>query len=112
MVKIRRRSTCPIASTLDIVGDRWTLIVVRDLMRGFTRYNDFLGAGEHITTSILADRLKKLETEKIISKNPYQENPVRYEYSLTQKGKDLTPLFEEIVRWANKYRSEVIEGEL
>ncbi len=81
-------------------------------MRGFARYNDFLGAGEHITTNILADRLKKLEAEKIISKNPYQENPVRYEYFLTQKGKDLSPLFEDIVNWATKYRQEVIEGEL
>jgi DNA-binding HxlR family transcriptional regulator len=112
MPKIKRRSACPIASTLDIIGDRWTLLVIRDLLRGYCRYKDFLGAGEKITTNILADRLKRLEMEKIISKTPYQNNPVRYEYALTVKGKDLLPLFEEIVTWANKYRSEVIDGKL
>ncbi|MBN1647235.1 MAG: helix-turn-helix transcriptional regulator [Spirochaetales bacterium] len=112
MPKVIRRSTCPIASTLDIVGDKWTLIIVRDLLRGFIRYNDFLDAGEHITTNILADRLKKLEKEKIIGKRPYQYNPVRYEYFLTDKGKDLRPLFTEIIKWAQKYKDEVIGGVL
>ncbi len=110
MAKAKRRSACPVASTLDILGDKWTLIIVRDILRGFCKYNDFLDAGEHITTNILADRLKKLETEKIIIKEPYQTNPVRYEYRLTEKGKDLKPLFEQIVKWAVKYRKEVIEG--
>lgn len=112
MPNVKRRSACPIASTLDIIGDRWTLLVIRDLLRGYSRYNDFLGADEKITTNILADRLKKLELEKIISKKPYQQNPVRYEYALTKKGRDLTPLFEEIVTWATKYKSEVIDGKL
>jgi DNA-binding HxlR family transcriptional regulator len=112
MPKIKRRSACPIASSLDIIGDKWTLIIVRDMLEGASRYNDFLDSGEHITTSILADRLKRLEKEKIIKKNPYQTNPVRYEYTLTKKGTDLRPLFKELVHWATSYREEVIEGKL
>ena len=110
MAKINRRSECPVASTLDIIGDKWTLIIVRDLLHGFSRYNDFLEGEERITTNILANRLKKLEMEKILSKKPYQNNPLRYEYKLTKKGRELKPFFIEIVKWANKYRKEVIKG--
>ena len=112
MPDVKRRSMCPITSTLDIIGDKWTLIVVRDLLMGIKRYSDFLETGESITTSILANRLKRLEVEKIICKKPYQNNPIRYEYELTKKGKDLTPVFDQIINWATNYRSEVIEGKL
>ena len=78
--------------------------------RGFTHYNDFLKSDKKITTNILADRLKKLERENLIYKKPYQNNPVRYEYHLTEQGKDLSRVFKEILHWANKYKDRVIEG--
>ncbi len=85
------RSLCPVASVLDIIGDKWTLLVVRDLLfLGKRMYNELADPMEKIPTNILADRLKKLETADIIEKKPYQDKPVRYAYTLTKRGEDVT----------------------
>ena len=97
------RSPCPIASTLDILGDKWTLLILRDLINGKRRYGEFLESPERISTNILADRLKTLEKAQIIEKRRYSERPVRYEYSLTEKGEALLPVLREICRWANRF---------
>ncbi len=95
-----RRSICPLTNTLDLIGDRWTLLIVRDiLIHHKHRYGEFLASDERITTNILADRLKRLEEYSLIEKTPYQHNPVRYEYTLTEKGRDLEPLVREMIRW-------------
>ncbi|MCZ4281094.1 helix-turn-helix domain-containing protein [Kiloniella laminariae] len=94
------RSSCPISRSLDILGDRWTLLVIRDLMFfGKNQYGEFLASPEGISTNILADRLKNLEQVGIISKEAYQHNPVRYTYSLTSKGKDLQPALAALFSW-------------
>ena len=99
-----KRSTCPIANVLDLVGDKWSLLIVRDmLLFNKHRYGDFLAADEGITTNILADRLKRLELYGIIEKMPYQHNPVRHEYYLTDKGRDLRPMVMDMVDWGLKY---------
>jgi DNA-binding HxlR family transcriptional regulator len=100
------RSICPIAVTLDILGDKWTLLVVRDLLHGASRYNDFLEAPENIRTNILADRLKRLEEHGLINKAAYQARPVRNEYKLTAKGLALRPMIRQIVKWANEFYPE------
>lgn len=97
------RSNCPIAVTLDVVGDKWTLIVVRDLLRGEKRFNDFLRAPERIPTNILADRLKRLERHGLVMKSAYHGRPVRHEYHLTAKGVGLAPIIEGMCRWANAF---------
>lgn len=97
------RSPCPVSVTLDMLGDKWTLLVVRDLFRGLKRYGEFLESPEGIPTNILADRLKRLEKYGVIEKNAYQDNPVRYEYALTKKGTALGPVLKSIVNWANEY---------
>jgi DNA-binding HxlR family transcriptional regulator len=97
------RSTCPIAASLDIFGDRWTLLIVRDLLKKGQRYSDFEAAGENIPTNILADRLKRLEENGIITKVAYQEHPTRYEYHLTPKGMDLQPIVQGFFDWGTKY---------
>jgi len=97
------RSLCPIATTLDLVGDKWTLVIVRDLLTGKTRYGEFLESPEGISTNILADRLKRLEEEGLVEKRAYQEHPVRYEYRLTEKGRGLHSVLQEICRWANRH---------
>ena len=93
------RSTCPVACALDIVGDRWTLLVVRDLLRGKTRYSDFLASAEHIPTNILADRLKRLEREGLLSTVTYSEHPRRLEYHLTDEGRDLARAVSALANW-------------
>lgn len=97
------RSGCPIASTLDLVGDRWSLVIVRDMLTGKKRYGEFLESPEGITTNILASRLKRLETTGLIVKRPYQNNPPRFEYRLTDEGGALLPVVQAMCRWANAH---------
>ncbi len=97
-------SSCPVAYALDILGDRWSLLVIRDLMlRGNETYGEFLDSGEGIATNVLADRLKGLEAAGIIDKSPDPENRRRNIYKLTEKGLDLAPMMMEVIRWAGKY---------
>jgi DNA-binding HxlR family transcriptional regulator len=95
------RSGCPIASTLDIVGDRWTLVILRDLLNGKSRFSQFLASPERITTNILTDRLAAMESAGLVKKSAYQERPMRFEYTLTRKGEALLPILQEMCRWAN-----------
>ena len=83
-----RRSQCPVACALDIVGDRWTLLVIRDLLGGKRRYGEFLSSAEKIPTNILArrERLRRLEREGLVSRVPYNTRPLRVEYHLTPEG--------------------------
>lgn len=98
-----KRSSCPVTNTLDILGDKWTLLVIRDLFLGKRLYREFAESPEGIPTNILADRLKRLEAQGLLSREPYQERPVRYAYSLTRKGEALLPVLAEIVIWANRH---------
>lgn len=97
------RSGCPISTMLDMVGDRWSLVVVRDLAMGKSRFNEFLESPEGITTNILADRLKRMEADGLISRTLYQERPKRYAYALTDKGRDLMPVVQAMCRWTNTH---------
>lgn len=96
------RSSCPVACTLDLIGDRWTLLVVRDIFKGKSRYNEFLESDEHFPTNILADRLKRLEAAAVIKKVLYSEHPPRYAYELTNKGLELGKVIEAMYHWGNK----------
>lgn len=97
----RKRSSCPIASTLDIVGDKWSLVIIRDLLTGKQRFNEFAASPEHIPTNLLASRLRQLEQQGLIEKTPYQKRPLRHAYALTPAGRGLLPVLQEISRWAN-----------
>ncbi|MFK5980068.1 MAG: helix-turn-helix domain-containing protein [Rhizobiaceae bacterium] len=100
----KRQTGCPIAFGLDTFGDRWTLLVIREIMlKGKKTYSDFLEADEGVSTNILADRLKHLETEGVIEKTRDPENGRSFTYSLTEKGFDLAPIVLEIVNWSGKY---------
>ena len=97
------RSPCAVACTLDLVGDKWSLLVVRDLLRGNVTYGELQNSLEGIPTNILADRLKRLEQARLIDKSAYQEHPVRYAYELTEKGKALSDVLLALVRWGKKH---------
>ena len=97
------RSVCPVANFLDVVGDKWSLLVVRDLIRGNETYNELLDSPERIPTNILAERLKRLEKAGIITKAPYQQRPVRYSYTLTKRGRDLGDILLALVRWGKRH---------
>jgi DNA-binding HxlR family transcriptional regulator len=97
------RSACAIANSLDIVGDKWSLLVVRDLLHGKHTYGELLRSPERIPTNILADRLKRLEGAGIIASAPYQQRPVRYAYTLTPKGSALGEVLLAFVRWGKQH---------
>jgi DNA-binding HxlR family transcriptional regulator len=95
-----RRSSCPVACALDVVGDRWTLLVVRDLLLGGPRrYGDLLASGERIPTNILAERLRRLERHGLVERVPYSEHPPRVEYRLTGAGQALGPALDALAQW-------------
>jgi DNA-binding HxlR family transcriptional regulator len=95
---------CGISSTLDLLGDKWSLLILRDMLFfGKNTYGDFLNSNEKIATNILADRLLLLENEGIITKQIHPDNKSKYLYNLTQKGKDILPVLLEMLVWSGKY---------
>ncbi len=97
------RSACAIANSLDVVGDKWSLLVVRDLLHGKRTYGELVDSPEGIPTNILADRLKRLEAAAIIVSTPYQQRPLRYAYTLTPKGSALGDVLLAFVRWGKQH---------
>ena len=97
------RSACAIANSLDILGDKWSLLVVRDLLHGKHTYGELARSPEYIPTNILAERLKRLESAGIVARTPYQQRPVRYAYALTTKGRALGDVLLAFVRWGKQH---------
>jgi len=96
---------CSIASTLAVVGDRWTLLILRDVFRGLHRFSD-LQADLGIARNLLTDRLGRLVDEGVLEKVPYQERPRRCEYRLTAKGADLSPALVTLMAWGDRWYAE------
>jgi DNA-binding HxlR family transcriptional regulator len=96
---------CSIARTLEAVGDRWTLLILRDLFRGvrrFERLHEDLG----IARNLLTDRLRRLEDAEIVQRVPYQQRPLRHEYRLTARGRDLSPALIALMSWGDRWQAE------
>jgi DNA-binding HxlR family transcriptional regulator len=105
------RSPCPIAAALDLLGDRWTLLVVRDLLLfGKKRFGELLASPEKIPTNILTDRLRRLEEAGIVTRVRYLESPPRYEYRLTSRGTDLFPVLRALIEWGNRHFPETAQA--
>ncbi|MBP6558516.1 MAG: helix-turn-helix transcriptional regulator [Flavobacterium sp.] len=104
METTKKRSDCPLSGSLDVFGDKWSLLIIRDLMFGNKcTYNDFLKSAEGIATNILASRLKGLEENGVIEKSAHPDSKAKILYRLTPKGIDLLPLIMEVYIWADKY---------
>jgi DNA-binding HxlR family transcriptional regulator len=109
----KTRSDCPISCSLDVFGDRWSLLIIRDIMlRGKLSYGEFLQSEEKIATNILVSRLKVLEAEKILAKRVSPTNKSKFIYSLTRKGIDLLPIIIEIMDWGARYNANCPRREL
>ena len=91
------------ACTLDVLGDKWSLLVIRDIARGKRRYSEFLDSPEGIPTNILADRLKRLAAKGIIKGRRYSQHPPRLEYALTAKGEELRPVMRAMFDWGIRH---------
>ncbi len=113
---LKRRSGCPVSISLERFGDRWSLLIIRDLMvRGFRTFKEFQESGEGISTNILANRLQKLEAEGIITAEVELTDGRRVNYRLTEKGIDLAPVLLELLIWGARHENTgapcaVIEG--
>ena len=102
----KRDTGCPVAFALDIFGDRWSLIIIRDiLLKGYTSYSQLLSSDERISTNILASRLKELEESAILTKKKDPDNKRFYIYNITPKGIELAPIIIEMVQWSARYDS-------
>jgi DNA-binding HxlR family transcriptional regulator len=102
--RARLRSPCPIAGALDVLGDTWTLLVIRDLLYyGKHRFAEFLDSPEGISTNILAERLGRLEERGLVERRRYQDHPPRDEYHLTRRGHDLLPVLGELIKWGKTH---------
>ncbi|HEY0702388.1 MAG TPA: helix-turn-helix domain-containing protein [Candidatus Acidoferrales bacterium] len=99
-----RRSGCPLNASVEVLGDRWSLLIIRDMMlRGFSTFKEFLGSYEGIATNILTDRLRRLEEHGIIQAHADPADGRRLNYRLTAKGIDLAPVLTEMVLWAAEH---------
>ena len=102
--RVSRRSGCPISIALEVFGDAWSLLIVRDLMfKGFRTFSEFAGSDEKIATNILTDRLTRLEAAGIVTRAPDPADARRVHYRLTEKGIDLAPALVEIVLWTTRH---------
>ena len=111
MIEEKKRSDCPISCSLDVWGDKWSLLIIRDLMSAKAcTYGDFLKSPEGISTNILAARLQMLEENNLIEKLAHPESKAKVLYKLTRKGIDLLPIIIEINLWAEKYFSTSAES--
>lgn len=110
-MKTSKRSLCPISSALDLLGDKWSLLIVRDIaFRGKRTFKEFLESDERIATNVLSDRLSRLEAQGIVSRNTFEHNKVVKVYRLTRKGLDLLPILMEVVLWSDTYLEIADEG--
>ena len=98
-----RRVQCPVASTLDIVGDKWTLLIVRDMLRGKRRFSELYESVEGVPPAVLTARLRLLEANGIVARHTYREHPPRQEYVLTQKGHGLGVVVGALSSWGERH---------
>jgi DNA-binding HxlR family transcriptional regulator len=99
----RYDQACPVAKSLEVVGDRWTLLVVRDLLRGTKRFQDLLDSLTGIAPNILSDRLKWMEERGLVSRRLYSDRPPRAEYTLTERGRELGTVVGALAQWGTRH---------
>ena len=111
--KAKRRSGCPVSISLEMFGDRWSLLIIRDLMvRGFRTFKDFQESGEGIATNILADRLRKFQAAGIVTAEVDETDGRKVNYELTEKGIDLAPILLELLIWGARHEDTGAPGAL
>lgn len=109
MKALKQRSTCPVSTSLDVLGDKWTLLILRDMLfAGKSTYGQFLQSAEKMATNILADRLAALEANGLVTKAVAVDKKSKFTYRLTEKGLDIVPLLVELVLWGAKHCATIV----
>jgi DNA-binding HxlR family transcriptional regulator len=110
MKELKQRSICPVSTSLDVLGDKWTLLILRDMVfAGKSTYGQFLQSAEKIATNILADRLAFLESQGILGKSVAADKKSKFTYRLTEKGVDTIPVIVELVLWGAKHCPTIVD---
>lgn len=113
MKELKQRSTCPISSSLDVLGDKWSLLILRDMVFAEkSTYGQFLQSAEKMATNVLADRLVVLESQGIVTKAVASDKKSKFTYRLTEKGVDTIPILVELLLWGSKHCPTVVEAGL
>ena len=113
MKELKQRSTCPVSTSLDVMGDKWTLLILRDMVfAGKSTYGQFLQSAEKIATNVLADRLAFLESQGILTKAVAADKKSKFTYRLTEKGVDIVPIIVALVLWGTKHYPNVVDSGL
>jgi DNA-binding HxlR family transcriptional regulator len=113
MKEIKQRSTCPISTSLDVLGDKWTLLILRDMVfGGKSTYGQFLQSAEKIATNVLADRLAGLESQGILTKAVAADKKSKFTYRLTEKGVDTIPILVALLLWGARHCNTIVESGL
>lgn len=110
MKDLKQRSACPVSTSLDVLGDKWTLLILRDMVfAGKSTYGQFLQSAEKMATNILADRLAGLEAQGIVSKAVAADKKSKFTYRLTEKGIDTVPIIVELILWGAKHCPTIVD---
>ena len=110
MKELKQRSTCPISTSLDVLGDKWTLLILRDMVfAGKSTYGQFLQSEEKMATNVLADRLAVLESQGLLTKAVAFDKKSKFTYRLTEKGVDTIPILIEFILWGTKHCPTVVD---
>jgi DNA-binding HxlR family transcriptional regulator len=113
MKALKQRSTCPVSTSLDVLGDKWTLLILRDIVfAGKSTYGQFLQSEEKMATNILADRLAVLESQGLLTKAVAADKKSKFTYRLTEKGVDTIPIIIELVLWGAKHCPTIVDPSL
>jgi DNA-binding HxlR family transcriptional regulator len=113
MKVLKQRSTCPVSTSLDVLGDKWTLLILRDMLfAGKSTYGQFLQSAEKMATNILADRLAALEANGLVTKAVAADKKSKFTYRLTEKGLDIVPLLVELVLWGANHCATIVSPDL
>jgi len=113
MKELKQRSTCPISTSLDVLGDKWTLLILRDMVfAGKSTYGQFLQSAEKMATNILADRLAGLEAQGILSKAVAADKKSKFTYCLTEKGVATVPILVELTLWGARHCPTIVAPDL
>lgn len=113
MKELKQRSTCPVSTSLDVLGDKWTLLILRDMVfGGKSTYGQFLQSAEKIATNILADRLAILESHGLLTKAVASDKKSKFTYRLTEKGIDTVPILATLIVWGTKHCPTIVDPAL
>ncbi|QHV99421.1 winged helix-turn-helix transcriptional regulator [Spirosoma endbachense] len=110
MKALKQRSTCPVSTSLDVLGDKWSLLILRDMVfAGKSTYGEFLQSAEKIATNVLADRLAVLESQGLLTKTVASDKRSKFTYRLTEKGVDTVPILMALIQWGTKHCPTIVD---